>query len=131
MDYRYETDESARDFHKMRKSFVIINKKIDFLPGGSSMSHFEYCKEKGLGKEKFNTITRGYYLNGNLVFYKDNFIYDENLIKEALNFIDEIDNKLEVFEFEIYFWQLPQDNFKLDNHYGKYENGEIIKSKKK
>ena len=131
MDYRYETKDSARDFHKQRKSFIILNNNVYFLPEGSSMSHFEYCKKIGLDKEIFNQITRGYYLNGNLVFYKDNFTYDEDLINESLNFIDEISDELKVDEFEIYFGHLPEDNFKLDYHYGSYEEGEILKNKQK
>lgn len=131
MDYRYETKDSARDFHKQRKAFIILKGKVYFFPEGSSMSHFEYCKKIGLDKEMFNKITRGYYLNGYLVFYKDNFIYDNSLIDEALNFIDEISRKLKVDEFEIYFGQIPEDNFKLDYHYGTYENGKIIKNKQK
>lgn len=51
------------------------------------MSHFEYCQTKGLNKEEFNKITRGYYLNKNLVFYKDNFIYDDDLIEESLKYL--------------------------------------------
>ena len=81
MDYRYETKDDAREFHRQRKSFVILNNKLYLLPAGSSMSHFEYCQKIGLDKETFNSITRGYYLNGNLIFYKDNFIYDENVIE--------------------------------------------------
>ena len=131
MDYRYETKSDAREFHKQRKAFVIISSKLYFLPEESSMSHFEYCQKIGLDKETFNSITRGYYLNGNLVFYKDNFIYDENVIEESLRFIDEISIKLSINKFEIYFGQLPDENFKLDYHYGRYERGEIIKSKQK
>ena len=127
MDYRYETKDSARDFHKQRKAFIILNNNVYFLPEESSMSHFEYCKKIGLDKETFNKITRGYYLNGNLVFYKDNFIYDEDLINESLNFIDEISDELKVDEFEIYFGHLPEDNFKLDYHYGKYQKKKKIK----
>ena len=127
MDYRYETKDSARELHKQRKAFIILNNNVYFLPEGSSMSHFEYCQKIGLDKETFNQITRGYYLNGNLVFYKDNFIYDEVLINESLNFIDEISNELKVYEFEIYFGHLPEENFKLDYPYGKYKEKEIIK----
>ena len=128
MDYRYETKDEARDFHNKRKAFIILNSKIEFLPEGSSMSHFEYCKEKGISKEVFNTITRGYYLNGNLVFYKDNFIYDENLIIEALKLINEFAKELGIGEFDIYFGQLPDQGFALDYYYGKYVNGEIPKA---
>ena len=128
MDYRYETKDEARDFHKQRKAFIILNEKLDFLPEGSSMSHYEYCQTKGLSKEEFNKITRGYYLNGNVIFYKDNFIYDEEVISNALKVVDEISQTIGVHEFKIYFGQLPEKNFALDYYYGKYKNRTIIKS---
>lgn len=128
MDYRYETKEEARNFHKHRKAFVILNDILEFLPEGSTMSHFEYCQTKGLDKNSFNKITRGYYLNGNVVFYKDNFIFDENVINEALNYLEKISSKVLSNEFEIYFGQLPEENFALDFHYGKYSNGTVLKS---
>ena len=57
MDYRYETKDEARDFHKQRKAFIILNDVLEFLPEGSLMSHYEYCQTKGLNKEEFNKIT--------------------------------------------------------------------------
>lgn len=131
MDYRYETKNEARDFHKQRKAFIILNKKIDFLPEGSGMSHFEYCQIKGIDKEEFNKITRGYYLDGKVVFYKDNFIYDNELINEALLYLDEISKKIIQTEFDIYFGQIPNENFALDYHYGRYKNGKISKNEMK
>jgi len=128
MDYRYETKNEARDFHKQRKAFIILNKKIEFLPEGSSMSHFEYCQTKGITKEEFNKITRGYYLDGKVVFYKDNFIYDDELINEALSYLNEISRRIIQTEFDIYFGQLPNENFALDYYYGKYIDGKISKS---
>jgi len=128
MDYRYETKDEARDFHKQRKAFIILEGEIEFLPEGSSMSHYEYCQTKGLSKEEFNQITRGYYLNGNAVFYKDNFIYDDEVIENSLKVINEISKRINVEEFDIYFGQLPEQGFALDYHYGKYVNGNIIKN---
>ena len=128
MDYRYEAKDSARDFHKQRKAFIILNNNVYFLPEGSSMSHFEYCQKIGLDKEIFNQITRGYYLSGNVVFYKDNFIFDDEVIENGLNVVDEIAKKINIDEFEIYFGQLPEQGFALDYHYGKYVNGTIIKT---
>ena len=130
MDYRYETKDEARDFHKLRKAFIILNGVLEFLPEGSSMSHFEYCSTKGLSKEEFNKITRGYYLNKNTIFYKDNFIYDEKVIEEALRVVGEIAEKIQENEFDIYFGQLPDQNFALDYHYGKYIDGKVIKEEK-
>lgn len=129
MDYRYETKDEARDFHRQRKAFIILNNTLEFLPAGTSMSHFEYCQTKGLEKEDFNKITRGYYINGSLVFYKDNFIYDDNVINEALNYVHEIAKQISVNEFEIYFGLLLDNNFAFDYHYGKYSNGIIINRK--
>lgn len=127
MDYRYETKDEIRDFHKQRKAFIILNGILEFLPEGSSMSHYEYCLTKGLNKDEFNKITRGFYLNGNLIFYKDNFIYDNDLIEESLNHVNEIAAVLEIEEFDIYFGQLPENNFIPDLYYGKYTKGSIHK----
>lgn len=128
MDYRYETKDEARDFHRQRKAFVILNGMLEFLPEGTSMSHYEYCQTKGLSKEEFNEITRGYYLNGKTIFYKDNFIYDDEVIKNALQVLDEISNIIGIDKFDIYFGQLPEQEFALDYYYGKYLNGLIIKN---
>lgn len=128
MDFRYETKERKRDFHIQRKAFIILNGELDFLPLNSSMSHFEYCSSKGLTKEEFNNITRGYYLNGYVVFYKDNFIYDQQVIEEALKFLNKISSILGLSEFEIYFGQIPERNFALNFYYGKYSNGKILKN---
>ena len=128
MDYRYETKNEERDTHKKRRAFIILNKELEFLPEGSSMSHFEYCQTKGISKEEFNNIIRGYYLDGRVAFYKDNFTYDNDLINEALTFLDEISQKIEKTEFDIYFGHLPNENFALDYYYGKYINGKISKS---
>ena len=128
MDYRYETKDEARDFHRRRKAFIILDGELEFIPEGSPMSHFEFCQTKGLDKEVFNQITRGYYLDGNVVIYKDNFIYDDALIEEALKYIGEIAEELKLERFEIYFGTLPPEkNWAYDYHYGKYENGKVTK----
>ena len=125
MDYRYETKSEGRNFHRQRKAFVIINKEIEFIPDGSDMSHFEYCQAKGMSKDEFNKITRGYYKDGKLVFYKDNFIYDKELIDEALLYVDELSEILKIKEFDIYFGHIPKENFALDYYYGRYKDGKI------
>ena len=94
------------------------------------MSHFEYCQTKGLNKEEFNKITRGCYLNKNLVFYKANFIYDDDLIEESLKYLKQIQEKVESNQFEIYYGVLLEKNFAFDYHYGKYVDGKVIKSKR-
>ena len=129
MDYRYETKNEARDFHKQRRAFIILDNILEFLPKGSSMFHFEYCELKGMNKEEFNKITRGFYLNKEVVFYKDNFIYDDGVIEEALEHINELAKLLDEDKFEIYFGELPEKGFIYDYHYGRYEKGNIIKTK--
>lgn len=66
-------------------------------------------------------------MNGNVVFYKDNFIYDDNLISESLQFLNEISKELLIEKFDIYFGKIVDQNFAFDYHYGRYENGNIIK----
>lgn len=127
MDYRYETKNEARGFHRKRIAFIIYKDKLEFLPENSDMSHYEYCETKNISKEEFNEITRGYYLDGKVVFYKDLFIYDENVIKEGIKFLDEISEKINQKEFEIYFGHIIEANFALDLHYGKYIDGKIIR----
>ena len=68
MDYRYEVKESAREYHKTRKAFIIYNDVLEFMPDGCDMSHFEWCQKKGIGKKEFNRITRGFYKEGNKIF---------------------------------------------------------------
>lgn len=127
MDYRYETKNDSRSFHKQRKAFIIYKNNVEYLPKNSELSHFEYCKSKGIDKDEFNTLIRGYFLNGNLVFYKDNFTYDEQLINESLKYLKEISKDLDQKQFNIYYGHLPKDNFKLDLFYGEYINGIINK----
>lgn len=105
IDYRYVTEDSARDFHSARRAFVIYNGEILFIEEGNSMSHWEFCKERipNINENEFNQLTRGYYLNGDLVFYKDNFIYDDQVIEEALNYIDIIKKECHVERVKIYF----------------------------
>ena len=126
MDYRYETKDEARDFHRRRKAFIILDGELEFIPEGSPMSHFEFCQTKGLDKEVFNQITRGYYLDGNVVIYKDNFIYDDNVISEALNYLDDIAKKILVDKFNIYFGLIIERDFAFNYHYGKYTKGLVV-----
>lgn len=95
------------------------------------MSHWKFCQKHSpeMTKDKFNEITRGYYLSGDLVFYKDNFYYNENVIKEALNYITKIKNKLKLKDVKINFGLIvgkPGENWPTDYYYGKsLENDEI------
>ena len=49
------------------------------------------------------------------------------LIKEALEHVNEIAEKVNEDKFEIYFGTIPEKNFAYDYHYGKYENGKVTK----
>ena len=82
-DYRYVTKDESRDFHSRRRAFVIYEDKLYFIRKGSSLSHWEFCQKQfpNITKEEFSKLIRGYYLDGDLVFYKDNFTYDNELIK--------------------------------------------------
>lgn len=120
MDYRYETKDSARDFHRRRRAFIIHDGAVEFMPAGTAMSHYEYCLTKGIEKEKFNKLTRGYYLDGNLVFYKDNFGYDDSVIEEGLLHLKEISEELKLEQVDVYFGLIVEKNFAFDKYYGKY-----------
>ena len=127
MDYRYETDDSAREFHRKRRAFVIYDGELLFLPHGSEMSHYEYCTRIGIDRETFNAQTRGYFLDDYVCFYKNDFGYDSDVIKEALPFLDEISTHVGRDIFRVYFGTLPDQQFKLDYCYGRYLYGSIYK----
>lgn len=135
IDYRYITKNESRDFHRRRRAFVIYKNKLHFIDEGSAMSHWEFCSRiLNMGREEFNLLTRGYYIDGNLVFYKDNFIYDEGVIEEALNFIPEIKDVLKIQEMKIYFGLIigkPGEDWQYDFYYGDYINDSLVKYKVK
>lgn len=80
---------------KERRS--IYNNELLFIEQGNSMSHWEFCLNKlNLTKDNFNKLTRGYYLNGDIVFYKNNFAYDEGVIKEEIKYINQIKKALKM-----------------------------------
>ena len=116
MDFRFQTLDGAREFHRRRTAFVILDGEVIFLPKVSGQSHYEFCKD---------------YLDGNLVFYKDNFIYDEELICEALEYLGEIVDSIDVSRVRIYFGQVPEENFRLDFYYGDFDGNVLIKSDSK
>lgn len=122
VDFRYVTKDESRDFHSKRRAFVIYKNQLYFIEQGSSMSHWEFCSSKlNLSKDVFNQLTRGYYLDGNLVFYKDNFICDENVVREALKYIDQIKNILNISCVKIYFGLIvgkPGENWSFEYYYG-------------
>lgn len=84
-----------------------------------------------MSKDTFNTITRGFYLNGDVVFYKDNFIYDKNVINEGLKYLKQIADFCKVDKMKIYFGLKVDKNVLIwprDYYYGEYVNGTIIPS---
>ena len=135
IDYRYVTKDESRDFHSRRRAFVIYENKLHFIRKGSSMSHWEFCQSKfpNMTKEEFNSITRGYYLDGDLVFYKDNFVYDNNVINEALEFVKKIKSTLKISNtIKIYFGLVvgvPGEYWPKDFYYGNLQKNNNITKK--
>ena len=131
MDFRYETKDKARDFHKRRIAFIIIDNNIHFIKN-SGMSHWEVCERMNISKEIFNKLTRGFYLNGDIVFYKDNFIYDENVIEEGIKYLDIIKKECRIDKANIYFGLIidkEKEIWPFDYYYGIIdEENKIIKA---
>src|SRR5574344_1152256 len=129
MDYRYETNDDIRKFHKQRIAFIIIEGKLHIIKN-SELSHWEYCEKMHISKKKFNKYIRGYYLNGNAVFYKDNFSYDENVINVSLKYLPILRKECELNKINIYFGVKMDTNLKVwppDYYYGIInEKDEII-----
>lgn len=81
--------DNDRKFHKSRIAFMIINDEILFLED-SDMSHKEWATKLGVEIETFKQIVRGYYKDNQIIFYKGNFIYDDQTKMIAYNYIDKI-----------------------------------------
>lgn len=73
---------TEQEFHKSRVAFMIVENKIIYLEN-STMSHIEWYLSLGYKKEEFDNVVRGYYRNGEIVFYKADFIYDDEVIEKA------------------------------------------------
>lgn len=132
MDYRYETNDKAREFHKKRTAFIVIKDKLYYIRN-SEQSHWEFCKKKGISKEQFNKMTRGYYIDENIVFYKGNFTYDEDLIKDGLKYIMKIKEDCKLGKMKIYFGlRIPKKDepWEYNYYYGKITaDNQLIKNK--
>lgn len=130
MDYRYETKNEARDFHKRRIAFIVIDNKLYYIKN-SEKSHWEFCQERNISKEQFNEMTRGYYIDGNIVFYKGNFTYDSDLISDAMKYIIRIKEDCKLSKMKIYFGQIvpkKDEPWKYDYYYGEVtDDNKIIK----
>ena len=84
--------QNVEDFHKQRTAFIIINNEVLFLTN-SKLSHFEWAQSLGVNEEVFITLTRGYVLNGNIVFYKGKFEFDDNVVADAHTYAKKIKSK--------------------------------------
>lgn len=133
IDFRFVTKDESRDFHSRRRAFVIYKDKLYFIRKGSSLSHWEFCQKQfpNITKEEFSKLIRGYYLDGDLVFYKDNFTYDNELIDKSLNYIKKIKSTLKLYTMKIYYGLIigvPGEDWKKDYYYGDLlENNTISK----
>lgn len=84
-----KASEKIDELHKKRTAFIVVDKKVLYLTD-STMSHYQWATSLGLDIEKFNDLTRGFVQENLIVFYKGNFQYDENVIKDAENYAFEI-----------------------------------------
>ena len=77
--------QNVEDFHKQRTAFLIINNNVLFLTN-SKLSHFEWAQTLNVTEETFKTLTRGYVLNNDIIFYKGKFEFDDQVIADAHKF---------------------------------------------
>lgn len=84
-----EINEKVGNFHQQRTAFIILDNKVLYLKN-SKLSHLQWAKELGIDEIKFNSLTRGYVLNNDIVFYKGNFEYDKQVITDAHKFAPQI-----------------------------------------
>lgn len=102
------TNESNSDkvkyFHKKRIAFIIYQNKVFYIKD-SMFSHWEFAQTLGISKDEFNELCRGYYLDGKLIFYKGNFVYDDELIESAKQYFAEIKRELNLEKVNVYFGQ--------------------------
>lgn len=72
--YGFSTDETAREFHKKRRMFVINDGELIIAPEGSDLSHAEWFKQLGFISEEdtslMEKLVRGYVnQKGDIYFY--------------------------------------------------------------
>lgn len=84
-----EHKENIEDFHKKRIAFIIWKNQVLLLKN-STLSHSQWAQSLGIDIKEFNSLTRGYVLNNDIVFYKGNFDFDEQVIEDAKYFSDAI-----------------------------------------
>ena len=86
------TQQNVEDFHKQRTAFLIINNNVLFLTN-SKLSHFEWAQTLNVTEETFKTLTRGYVLNNDIIFYKGKFEFDDQVVSDAHKFAPIIKTK--------------------------------------
>lgn len=104
-DLNNESDSvDVKEFHKKRIAFIIYENKVFYIKD-STFSHWEFAQTLGISKEIFDDLCRGYYLDGKLIFYKGNFIYDDEIIDLAKLHLEEIKKELKLEKVKVYFGQ--------------------------
>jgi len=92
---------SVENFHKQRVAFIILDNDILYLQN-SRLSHLQWAQSIGINESKFNSLTRGYVLNNNIVFYKGNFDFDDHVIEDAYKYANSIKSKLSLNQAKVY-----------------------------
>ena len=86
---------------KSKSSFIILKDNLLFLKD-STQSHLQWAMSLGIDESEFNALTRGYVLDGNIIFYKGNFDYDELVIKDANRYAKEIQKECSLINAKVY-----------------------------
>ena len=94
-------NELEKKFHTSRVAFMYINDEILYLEN-SSMGHIDWYKSLGYDENNFNNIVRGYYKNGRIIFYKGDFIYDDETIICAEKIYKDIMVKVNDMDAEVW-----------------------------
>lgn len=96
-----ENKEKVETFHKQRTAFIILDNRVLYLKN-SKLSHLQWAKNLGIDETKFNSLTRGYILNNDIVFYKGNFDFDEQVIDNAKKFSETIKKECSLSQANVY-----------------------------
>lgn len=92
-EYGIKQNNNIIDFHNKRKIFFIINNKLIFPKFHGN--HLSWWKSQGYDFNDFESIVRGYVLDGFAYFYKGiRFIVDRDVIRTSKDFIKEIENEI-------------------------------------
>lgn len=83
LHYKIEKMDRELEFHKSRIAFLVMDNEILYLEN-SPMSHKEWYLSLGYKEENFNHVIRGYLKDNKLVYYKGDFMYDDEVIQKAL-----------------------------------------------